>query len=150
MLDFVQVLTVVECSADVKTIVNIVKGILGIIQFAVPVLLIVMGTIDLGKAVMSSDEKEIKGAVTKLSKRAIAAIAVFLVGALVMMVMGMLSKESVSDGGFVACWNGTTSAGGTGGAGGTCDPNAKPTGVCDQHDSSITYKCVGGEWKCSQ
>ena len=57
-----------------------------------------MGTIDLGKAVLSSDDKEIKGAVGKLVKRAIAAVAVFFVATIVALVMGMFAKSGADKG----------------------------------------------------
>ena len=42
-------------------IVKIIKkGVFPIVQIGIPILLIVFGTIDLGKAVISSDEKEVK------------------------------------------------------------------------------------------
>ena len=68
-------------------------------------LLILMGTIDLGKAVMSNDDKEIKGATGKLIKRAIAAVAVFFVVTIVSVVMGWLGKTDVgSQNGWAQCW----------------------------------------------
>ena len=65
-----------------------------------------MGTIDLGKAVMSNDDKEIKGATGKLIKRAIAAVAVFFVVTIVSVVMGWLGKTDVGgQNGWVQCWD---------------------------------------------
>ena len=55
-----------------------------------------MGSIDLGKAVLSSDDKEIKGATGRLIKRAIAAVAVFFVSTIVSLLMGMLSPNGSS------------------------------------------------------
>ena len=62
-------------------------------------MLIVMGIVDLGKAVLSSDDKEIKGATSKLVKRAIAAVAVFFVPLIVNLLIGLTGK------GNAACWN---------------------------------------------
>jgi len=134
---------------DLVVPIAIVKGILGIIQFAIPVLLIIMGTIDLGKAVMSSDEKEIKGAVSKLTKRAIAAVAVFIVAALIVMVMNMVSDAAKKDtkagdpGNFVTCWT-KTENGGSGGSGAKACAGPAPT--C--HTSGIPVSCdtTTGSW----
>ncbi len=100
----------VEGCGDLEPIVKFIKlGVLPIIQIGIPILLIVMGTIDLGKAVLSSDDKEIKGAVGKLVKRAIAAIAVFFVATVVTLVMGLFGRsdnddiEGTTD--WAACWN---------------------------------------------
>ena len=81
MLDLVQIMD--ACNGLLPIVQFIRKGLFPIIQIGIPILLIVMGTIDLGKAVMSSDDKEIKGATGKLIKRAIAAVAVFFVATIV-------------------------------------------------------------------
>lgn len=95
---------------DLAPVITFLKSILGIIQWGIPILLIVMGSIDLGKAVMASDDKEIKGATSKLIKRAIAAVAVFFIPMLVNILIGMVdsSGSSTSSGGqksFITCWN---------------------------------------------
>ena len=99
---------------DLMPFINLVKnGILPIIQIGIPILLIIMGSLDLGKAVMASDDKEIKAATSKLIKRAIAAAAVFFVVFAVNLVMNILSDnsknaddETVADTAtFVNCWN---------------------------------------------
>ena len=96
--------------ATLAPVINLLKAILGIIQWGIPMLLIVMGSIDLGKAVMASDDKEIKGATSKLIKRAIAAVAVFFVPLIVNLLIGMVadsdkgSTSTVDEGSFVKCW----------------------------------------------
>ena len=54
-------------------------GLIPIIQIGVPIILIVLGIFDLGKAVVASKEDEIKAAQKLLVKRVIYAVAVFLV-----------------------------------------------------------------------
>jgi len=150
MLGFFQILASDLSSCDdYAPIVGIVKGILGIIQFAIPILLIIMGTIDLGKAVMSSDEKEIKASSTRLMKRAIAAIAVFLVSALVNLIMGMVSKETQSTEGantanFLTCWReGTTGGAGASKNCGTPEQVAAVAAVCrDQQKGYDSNTCA--------
>lgn len=89
-MDFVQLLT---CPEDLEPIFEFIKeGVYPIIQIGIPILLIVMGSIDLGKAVLSSDDKEIKGATGKLIKRCIAAIAIFFVTTIVSLIMGLFAK----------------------------------------------------------
>lgn len=53
--------------------------------------------LDLGKAVMSNDEKEMKGAQTKFIKRCVYAVIVFFIVAVVQLVFSTLDKAS-SDG----------------------------------------------------
>ena len=95
MLDLVQIMD--ACNGLLPIVQFIRKGLFPIIQIGIPILLIVMGTIDLGKAVMSSDDKEIKGATGKLIKRAIAAVAVFFVATIVSLLMGMIGKTEIED-----------------------------------------------------
>ena len=97
-----------DCPTDLAPIFIFIKyGLFPIIQIGIPILLILMGTIDLGKAVVSNDDKEIKGATSKLIKRAIMAVAVFFVVTLVSVVMGWLSNAGgdVKESNWKACWN---------------------------------------------
>lgn len=79
-----------DCSS-ILPLISFIKGIFTLIQWLIPIALIVMGSIDLGKAVLSSDDKEIKQATSKLIKRAIAAIAIFFIVMLVDLLMGMVN-----------------------------------------------------------
>lgn len=95
---------------ELKPLITFLKSILTIIQFAIPILLIIMGSIDLGKAVLSSDDKEIKGATSKLIKRAIAAVAVFFIPLIVNLLINMVGdsgskKEGVVKSNFWTCWS---------------------------------------------
>ncbi len=89
-------------------IIKIVKkGILKYICILIPIALILFGVFDLGKAVIASDEKEVKGAQSRLIKRVIYAIVVFLVPQLVSLIMGIVSI-GVDDGStesWATCWN---------------------------------------------
>lgn len=85
------------CGGLLPVVKFVRKGVFPVIQIGIPILLILMGTIDLGKAVMSNDDKEIKGATGKLIKRAIAAVAVFFVTTLVSVVMGWLGNTDDAD-----------------------------------------------------
>ena len=79
MLDLVQLMATDPCNGLLPVVQFIRRGIFPIIQIGIPIILIIMGSIDLGKAVMSSDDKEIKGATSKLIKRVIMAVAIFFV-----------------------------------------------------------------------
>ena len=87
------------------------KGVFPLIQIGIPILLIVFGTIDLGKAVISSDDKEVKQAQGRLIKRCIYAVVIFFMVTLVSIVMGLVgtandSSVSKSDANsWASCWN---------------------------------------------
>ena len=64
---------------DIQVIVSLIKAVVQVFQIVIPILLILFGLIDLGKAVIASKEDEMKKARKNLIKRVIYAIAVFLV-----------------------------------------------------------------------
>lgn len=72
-------------------------GLIPLIQIGIPIILIVLGTIDLGKAVIASKEDEIKNAQKMLVKRAIYAVAVFFVVTIVTLVFSLLSTTKDPD-----------------------------------------------------
>ena len=86
------------------------KGLLPLVQIAIPIILIVYGVIDLGKAVIASDEKEIKAAQSRLIKRCIYAAAVFLVVFFVTIVMNLVATaqddtNEINTTSWQNCWN---------------------------------------------
>ena len=107
MFDLVQITD--ACNGLLPIVQFIRKGVFPIIQIGIPILLIIMGSIDLGKAVLSSDDKEIKGATGKLVKRVIMAVAVFFVVTIITLVMNLFTNvdddniEGTND--WKACWN---------------------------------------------
>ena len=58
---------------------SVVSTIVTVIKIGIPILLIILGMLDLGKAVMAQKEDEIKKGQSLFIKRLIAAILVFLV-----------------------------------------------------------------------
>mgnify|MGYP007110328416 CR=1 FL=1 len=91
-----------------QPIITLIKALLNILQIVVPILLIVWGSLDLGKAVMANDDKEIKGATGKLIKRAVAAAIVFFIPWLVTLIMTIVADNSNGAAGgatnFAECW----------------------------------------------
>jgi len=74
-----------------------------LIKIAVPLILIVYGMLDFGRAVMAGEEKEIKEKQKLFIKRIIAAVMVFLVLYLVQFVMSILNP---GDNSIMNCVNG--------------------------------------------
>lgn len=86
---------------------NVVGTVINIIWIGVPILLIVLGSIDLGKAVISSKEDEVKKAKKSLINRFIYAVLVFCVVWIVQIVMGAISKigiEGSDTTSWANCW----------------------------------------------
>ena len=75
---------------------NVVGIVINIIWIGVPILLIVLGSIDLGKAVISSKEDDVKKAKKALINRFIYAALVFCVVWIVGIVMNLISGIGVT------------------------------------------------------
>ena len=99
----------VNCDTLLPLIRLIKNGIIPLIQVGIPIILIVLGMLDLGKAVVASKEDEIKAAQKLLIKRAIYAVAIFFVVLIVNLVFGLLGnawdeygKQGAS---WTTCWD---------------------------------------------
>lgn len=97
--------------ADLLPFIKLVKnGIIPIIQIVIPIILIVLGMFDLGKAVVASKEDEIKAAQKLLIKRIIYAVLIFMLVLIIKTVFsivvgsgaGVDGKETTN---WVSCYN---------------------------------------------
>jgi uncharacterized membrane protein len=82
-----------EICDGLSPVLRIVGIVVWGIRVVVPIILIVVGMIDLAKAVTEKSEEKIKEAQQKLVKRAIAAVLVFLVVSLVTVVMSIVGNK---------------------------------------------------------
>ena len=81
------------------------KGLFWILYLIMPIILIVLVTIDIAKAVIASDEKEVKAAQSRLIKRCVYAALIFFVVYLVQAIMDIVSKGGTGNtDGWKACW----------------------------------------------
>lgn len=83
-------------------IMRLVRLVIKVLQIAVPVGLILMGTIDMAKSVIAGDEKKIKEAQKPFVKRIVAAIIVFLIPYIVNIAINLVVSDA-SD--WRNCWN---------------------------------------------
>lgn len=92
------------CSEDnaVGQVVALAKMVVKVLQIAIPVGLIIMGTIDMGKSVIAGDEKKIKENQGKFVKRIISAVIVFLIPLIINVVLNFVVQDSND---WVKCWN---------------------------------------------
>ena len=84
------------------SIIILLRNVVTLIQWLIPMGLILFGLLDLGKAVIAGKEDEMKKAQGTLIKRVIYAVAVFLVVTIVTFVMGMVGSTEWKE-----CWNGS-------------------------------------------
>ena len=99
-----------KCS-EISNILNIAKFVLRAIQFIVPILLILWGTIDLVKSVVAGKEDDIKKNQKTLIKRVISAVIVFLIPVAVYALLNLLGASNNKDGAkgtgsdnWYSCW----------------------------------------------
>lgn len=87
---------------DLMNVLSLIKQIVKYLQILIPIGLILMGTIDMGKAVIAGDEKKIKEAQKPFVKRLISAVIVFLIPFIVNMVINLVANGGNE---WAACWN---------------------------------------------
>lgn len=75
---------------NLAPLIKLIKhGLIPILQIGIPIILIVFGMLDLGKAVMAGKEEEMKKAQSALIKRCIYAVAVFFVVTIVTLIFNL-------------------------------------------------------------
>ena len=72
---------------------ELLQDALNIIRIAVPALLIVLGAVDLGTAVVSEDKDALKKSTSKLLKRCLAAIVIFFVPLIVNVLINLVESS---------------------------------------------------------
>lgn len=94
-----------DCGGLLPLVRVIRKGLFPLVQIIIPIGLIIYGTIDLGKAVIASDEKEVKAAQSRLIKRFIYAALIFFVVTLVSALMSIIATGGEGDtNSWSDCW----------------------------------------------
>lgn len=68
---------------DTSAIFQFIGFIVLVLKVIIPIVLIVIGMIALGKAVVADDDKEIKTAVTSILKKFIAAVLIFFIPSII-------------------------------------------------------------------
>ena len=103
MTNLFQIGAIDSCGWLLPIVRVIRKGVFPLVQLFIPIILIILGTIDLGKAVIASDDKEVKAAQGRLIKRFIYAALIFFVTTLVSVLMDLVSKGG-DDAGDTTSW----------------------------------------------
>ncbi len=118
MFNIMNLMQILDATTNVNTddgcngflfLVRIIRqGLFPILQIGIPIILIVLGTFDLGKAVISSDEKAVKEAQSKLIKRCIYAVALFFIVTIVSLlftIVGNIAGDSAPGlSSWSQCW----------------------------------------------
>lgn len=90
------------------SIIRVIKdGLFPIIQIIIPIILLVLCTLDLGRAVIGSDDKENKKILKRIVRRVIYTILIFFFITLINLVFTMVGSisenETISK--WSECWN---------------------------------------------
>ncbi len=96
-----EILAAVCEEVAVQRVMGIVKLIMNVICIVVPIVLILLGSFDLFKAVTAGKDDDIKNKQKTLIKRVIAGVIVFLVPTIVTILMNLIGADD-----WKACWNG--------------------------------------------
>jgi len=80
------------CGGDMWQFWQVIGWVLWVFKIVIPVLIIVFGMIDLGKAVVASKDDEIKKAMKSLAMRAVAGVVIFFIPALVGVIFSMVDN----------------------------------------------------------
>lgn len=83
------------------SVVLLVKRLLEIICLAVPIVLILMSSIEVSKIVLNPDAKVTKGVISRVIHKTICAVAVFFLPILINTLLGMLGQTNMT---ATACW----------------------------------------------
>lgn len=96
------------CS-NTHQLLSIIGWILTIFKIAIPIIIIILGLIDLGKAAVSSKPEEIKKSANSLLYRLIGGVAIFFVPMVIMTAFGWVSgwsstKNALGEGEWEKCY----------------------------------------------
>jgi len=91
------------CSNFDSTLATFIHNVIVVIKIAVPIVLVLLGMLDLGKGVIANKEDEIKKGQHTFLKRLLAGVIVFFMITIVQLVISVIDKDSNGD--FWSCAN---------------------------------------------
>lgn len=90
--------------ADTANMWKFVGDIIYVVRIVIPVIIILLGTLDLGKAVMAGEDKKIKETQKTFIRRLIYGVAIFFIFIIVEVIFGLLGVET-EKGDSKICWD---------------------------------------------
>ena len=99
------------CS-DLWEVWQIIGWVLWIFKIVIPIVIILFGMIDLGKAVVASKDDEIKKSVKSLVMRAIAGVIIFFIPTIIGLIFGIVGDFSEVEAEYNICRSCITNPGG--------------------------------------
>ena len=80
---------------EILNLILFLRSIIDVICIVVPIALVVMVSVELGKIVFSASDKTVKSATKGIFNKIIATIVIFFIPVLVNLILGNLSESSV-------------------------------------------------------
>lgn len=90
-------------NSSISSVMMIIGYMLEIVKWLVPLIIIILGMIDFGKAVISSNEDAIKGSTSIFIRRIIAGISIFFIITIVDVFSDILLETDIKTGKFASC-----------------------------------------------
>lgn len=91
------------CQGTVQGVFTALGWLFFVVKIVIPILLIVFGSIDVGKAVIASKDDELKKSIKTLVVRVIAGVIIFFVPSILNLVVKMIDDNDVYNGTFWDC-----------------------------------------------
>lgn len=88
---------------------SIIGNAILILKILIPIVIIVLGAIDFGKVIVSSDDKAVKKSLVTLTKRVVVGVVIFFVPTLINFVFSLISGFSSLESDYMNCVNCLTS-----------------------------------------
>ena len=101
MLDVVVDTDASHFCEDAKQIFKLIGVVINILKIAIPIIIVLLAILDLGKAVMAGEEKQIKEAQKMLLKRIIYGVAIFFVVTILQVVFNLIGQSDYTSS---RCW----------------------------------------------
>lgn len=106
---------ILKCSESMQVLIDAIKFVLNIIRWAIPIVLIVLGSIDMFKAMANNDDKKAGEAKSTFIRRLIYAVVAFLIPFLVTLAFDIVGgivtndgtdihNQNLKNGNFFECW----------------------------------------------
>ncbi len=95
------------CNSDMQLIFSIIKEVLRVVHFFVPIVLILLCTVDIFKMVVSKKEDEVKKLRKDVFGKILYAVLIYLIPFLVPFILGAVDKilPMDYDSSWYECWN---------------------------------------------
>ena len=91
------------CEGKVQGVFTTIGWVFFVLKILIPIILIVFGSIDFGKAMLSNKDDEIKKSAKTLVLRAIAGVIIFFIPTILGFIVSLFDKNNVYDGTFTDC-----------------------------------------------